>query len=445
VALYRMFNELTEKLDSVIRKLRGTGLITDKNVAETMREIKLVLLEADVNYRIVKQFIADVQEKALGQAVLKSITPGQQVVKIIYDELVKLMGEKAEPIHFTNAIPNVIMLVGLQGSGKTTLAGKLGLYLKKKGRNPLLVAADVYRPAAMDQLQIVARATNLHAFVEASSDAVAICSHAVEYARKNMHDTAIVDTAGRLHIDEAMMQELSDIIKAVAPVETLFVADGMTGQDAVSTAKTFLEKVNFSGIVLTKMDGDARGGAALSIRAVTDKPIKFVSVGEKYDQMETFHPDRMASRILGMGDVLSLVEKAQESIDVEKAEKLEQKLRRQEFTLEDFLDQLQQIKKMGPLQDILAMIPGAQNKAMKNLQVDEKALVKVEAIINSMTQAERRRPNILNGSRRKRIAKGSGTMPQDVNRVLNQFFMMQKMIKSMKHAGGRKFGMPFGF
>jgi signal recognition particle subunit SRP54 len=297
----------------------------------------------------------------------------------------------------------------------------------------------------MEQLNIVARATGLHAFIEQSTDAVAICRNAVEYARKNMHDMAIIDTAGRLHIDDAMMQELSDIKESVTPSESLFVADGMTGQDAVNTAKTFLQRVDFSGIVLTKMDGDARGGAALSIRAVTNKPIKFVSVGEKYDQIETFHPERMASRILGMGDVLSLVEKAQESLDIEKAAKLEQKLRRQEFTLVDFLDQLQQIKKMGPLQDILAMMPGMQNKALKNLQVDEKALVKVEAIINSMTHAERLRPNILNGSRRKRIARGSGTSPQDVNRVLDQFFMMQKMIKSMKHAGGRKFGMPFGF
>ncbi|MBN1998644.1 signal recognition particle protein [candidate division KSB1 bacterium] len=436
-----MFQELGEKLDQVIRKLKGKGKLSEQNIADTMREIRRVLLEADVNYKVAKQFIADVHAKAIGQAVLKSITPGQQVVKIIYDELTRLMGEKDVPINISNALPSVILLVGLQGSGKTTLAGKLGLFLRKRGKNPFLVAADVYRPAAIQQLKVVGKATGIDTFFLESSDPVEICKKAVVHGRTHMKDVAIIDTAGRLHIDEAMMDELGKIKYAIKPSEVLFVADGMTGQDAVNTAKTFLERIDFDGVVLTKMDGDARGGAALSIRAITQKPIKFLSVGEKFDQLEAFFPDRMASRILGMGDVVTLVEKAQEAIDTENAAKLEKKLRRQEFTLEDFFDQLQQIKKMGPLQDILSMIPGMQNKALKGLKVDDGALVKVEAIINSMTREERRKPQIINGSRRKRIALGSGTTPTDVNRLLNQFTMMKKMIKSMKHG---KFSMPFG-
>ncbi len=436
-----MLEELGEKLDHVIRKLKGHGKLSEKNIADTMREIRRVLLEADVNYKVARQFIAGVSEKAVGQSVLKSITPGQQVVKIIYDELTLLMGEKDVPVHISGAMPSVIMLVGLQGSGKTTLAGKLGLYLRKKQKSPLLVAADIYRPAAVQQLKVVGKATGLDTFTLASTSAVEICQKAVEYGRAHMKDVAIIDTAGRLHIDDGMMDELEKIKSAVKPSEILFVADGMTGQDAVNTAKTFLERIDFDGVVLTKMDGDARGGAALSIRSITQKPIKFLSVGEKFDQLETFYPDRMASRILGMGDVVSLVEKAQDNIDTEKAARLEKKLRRQEFTLEDFFDQLQQIKKMGPLQDILTMIPGMRTKALKGLQVDDGALVKVEAIINSMTRHERRRPQIINGSRRKRIAMGSGTTPTDVNRLLNQFTMMKKMIKSMKHG---KMSMPFG-
>jgi len=440
-----MFQELSEKFESVLRKLRGQGKLTEKNIAESMREIRRVLLEADVNYKIAKQFIADVEARSLGQEVLKSITPGQQVVKIIYDELRKLMGESDAPINYSHTIPSVIMLVGLQGSGKTTLAGKLGRYLRKKGRNPLLVAADVYRPAAKEQLRVVGRAVDIPAFIEDGQDVVATCQRALEHARKNLLDTAIIDTAGRLHIDEAMMDELTRVKATIKPAEILFVADGMTGQDAVNTAKAFLDKLDFDGVVLTKMDGDARGGAALSIRAVTNKPIKFISVGEKFDQLEKFHPDRMASRILGMGDVISLVEKAQEAVELEQAAQLEAKLRRQEFTLEDFFGQLQQIKKMGPLQDLLAMMPGNMTKAFKGLQVDEKALVRVEAIINSMTPGERRHPHILNGSRRKRIAMGSGTSVQEVNRLLNQFEMIQKMFKSMKRSGGRSMKMPFGF
>ena len=440
-----MLQDLTEKLDSVLKNLRGKGKLSEKNISDTMREIRRVLLEADVNYKIAKQFIAQVQQKAVGQQVLKSITPGQQVVKIISDELTMLMGEKAVPISLANRLPDVIMLSGLQGSGKTTFAGKLGQYLKKKGRNTLLVAADIYRPAAIEQLHVVAKSVGLKSFSEDSRDAVAICKHAIEFARKNMLDTAIIDTAGRLHLDEELMDELVRIKQNTNPSEILFVADGMTGQDAVNTATSFLDRLDFDGVVLTKMDGDARGGAALSIRAVTGKPIKFLSVGEKLNQLEVFHPDRMASRILGMGDVVSLVEKAQDAIDEEQALKLEKKLSRNEFTLVEFYDQLQQIKKMGPLQDILAMMPGGVGKAMKGVQVDDKALVRVEAIINSMTPDEKRRPKILNGSRKKRISRGSGTSVQDVNRLLNQFQMMQKMIKTMKKGGSRRMRMPLGF
>jgi len=430
-----MFQDLTEKFDHVIRKLKGHGKLSEKNISETMREIRRVLLEADVNYKVAKEFIANVEQRALGQEVIKSITPGQLVVKIIHNELTKLMGDKDCQINFSNKIPGTIMLVGLQGSGKTTLAGKLGLYLRKKGRNPLLVAADVYRPAAVEQLKVVGRAINLATYSEKSKDPVTICKNAIQFARKNMKDTVILDTAGRLHIDDELMSELENINKAVDPDEILFVADGMTGQDAVNTAQTFSDRLAFDGVVLTKMDGDARGGAALSIRAVTNKPIKFLSIGEKFDQLEIFYPERMASRILGMGDVVSLVEKAQETFDEEQAVKLEKKLFRQEFTFEDFLDQLQQIKKMGPLQDLLAMIPGMQGKALKGIQIDDRALIKVEAIINSMTRRERYSPQIMNGSRRKRIALGSGTSVQDVNRVLNQFETMRKMMKMMKKGG----------
>ncbi|HPG38013.1 MAG TPA: signal recognition particle protein [bacterium] len=437
-----MFQELTEKFDAVIRTLKGYGKLSDKNIADSMREIRRVLLEADVNYLVAKNFIADVQQRAIGQEVLKSITPGQLVVKIIHDELKKLMGDKDSRLNFSNRIPGAIMLTGLQGSGKTTFAGKLALHLRKKGRNPLLVAADIYRPAAIEQLKVVGKSINIATYSEESQDPVTICKNAVQYARQNMKDTIILDTAGRLHIDDELMHELENIKAVVNPDEILFVADGMTGQDAVNTAKAFVERLDFTGIVLTKMDGDARGGAALSIRAVTHKPIKFLSVGEKLDQLEIFYPDRMASRILGMGDVVSFVEKAQESFDAEKAARLEQKIFHQDFTLADFLEQLQQIKKMGPLQDLLAMIPGMQNRAMKGIQVDDNALIRVEAIINSMTLKERRLPNVMNASRRKRVAQGSGTSVQDVNKVLNQFEMMRKMMKMMKKGGKMKLGIP---
>jgi len=409
-----------------------------------MREVRRVLLEADVNYKVARQFIADVEQRAVGQEVLRSVTPGQMVVKIIYDEMTRLLGEKEAPLVFGKTLPGVILLAGLQGSGKTTFAGKLARHLRKKGRTPLLAAADIYRPAAVEQLRVLGRSLDIQVFSEESRDAAAIALHAMDHARKNLLDTVIIDTAGRLHIDEEMMAEVARIKQATSPAEILFVADSMTGQDAVTTAKAFLERLDFTGVVLTKMDGDARGGAALSIRAVTGKPIKFISSGEKLDQLEPFHPDRLASRILGMGDVLSLVEKAQESVDLEKAVKLEKKLRRAEFNLEDFLDQLQQLKRMGPLQDILTMIPGAQAKAFKGMQVDDKALVRVEAIIRSMTVKERNNPNILDGSRRKRIARGSGTSVQEVNRVLNQYQMIVKMMKAMKH-GGRGMRLPMGF
>lgn len=438
-----MFQDLTERFEGVFKKLRGHGKLSEKNVADTMREIRRVLLEADVNYKVAKDFIARVQEKALGQEVLKSITPAQQVIKILHDELAFLMGESEATIKPANIPPTVVMLVGLQGAGKTTLAGKLARYLKKQGHNPVLVAADLQRPAAVEQLKVVGEQVGATVFSERDSTPVRVCERAIAFARAESKDTVILDTAGRLHIDAPLMQELSEIKEKVKPQEIFFVADGMTGQDAVNTAQEFVQQLDFTGIVLTKLDGDARGGAALSIRAVTGKPIKFISVGEKLDAFEVFHPDRMASRILGMGDVVTLVERAQQAVDVEKARKLEKKLRRQEFTLEDFYDQLQQIKNMGPLQDLMKMIPGLGGKAMKGLAVDERALVYVEAIINSMTPDERRRPQIINGSRRKRIARGSGTSVQEVNKLLNQFQMMQKMVKKMSRTGMK--GMPFRF
>lgn len=431
-----MFQDLTDRFEGVFKKLRGHGKLTDKNVADTMREVRRVLLEADVNFKVAKEFVARVQEKALGQEVLKSITPGQLVIKIIHDELVVLLGSADVGLKQSGMPPTVIMLAGLQGCGKTTLAGKLAKYLKAQGKIPLLVAADLQRPAAVKQLQIVGEQIGVEVLADLESSPPALCQSSISHARKAYKDVVILDTAGRLHIDEALMQELAEIKEVTNPHEILFVADGMTGQDAVNTAAEFQQRLDFSGIVLTKLDGDARGGAALSIRAVTGKPVKFISVGEKLDAFEKFHPDRMASRILGMGDVVSLVERAQEAIDIEKAQKLEKKLRRQEFTLEDFYDQLQQIKNMGPLEELIKMIPGMGGKNLAGMKVDDGALVQVEAIINSMTLQERRRPNLINGSRRKRIAKGSGTTVQDVNKLLKQFQQMQKMVKRMS-----KFGM----
>lgn len=435
-----MFQDLTDKLDTIFKKLRGHGRLSEKNIEISLREVRRALLEADVNYKVVKEFIKSVKGQAVGQKVMKSITPGQQIIKIIHDELITVLGKSGVALSFSNMPPTVIMLVGLQGSGKTTLAGKLGVVLKNQDRNPVLVAADVQRPAAIDQLKIVGETIGVPVIAETSKDPVKICKNAIDTARKQGYDVTIFDTAGRLHVDEELMQELIEIKNKTKPQEILFVADGMTGQDAVNTAKSFLEHLDFSGVVLTKMDGDARGGAAISIRAVTGKPIKYLSVGEKFDALEKFHPDRMASRILGMGDVVTLVEKAQMAMEEQEAQTLEKKLRRQEFTLNDFLDQLQQIKKMGPLDQLISMIPGVNAKALKGMQVDNSSLVKIEAMINSMTKEERSRPQIINGSRRRRIAKGSGTTVQDLNRLLKQFQMMQKMFKNM---GKSKFkGLP---
>jgi signal recognition particle subunit SRP54 len=425
-----MFEDLTIKLEGIFKKLRGKGRLSESNIKDALKEVRRALLEADVNYKVVKDFISQVEAKAIGQEVLRSITPGQQVIKIVYGELTNLLGKERVEVKISPQPPTIFMLVGLQGSGKTTACGKLARYYRKKGRFPLLVAADVYRPAAVDQLKILGKSLDLPVF-SSNKNPVKICEDSIDQAKKDGRDLVIIDTAGRLHIDEPLMQELLEIKKAVSPQEIILVADAMTGQDAVNIAKTFEEKIGLDGVFLTKMDGDARGGAALSIRAVTGKPIKFVGTGEKLDALEMFFPDRMASRILGMGDVVSLVEKAEEAIGLEEAEKLEKKLRKEAFTLEDFYDQLQQIKRMGPLDSILSMIPGLGGKVMKGLSIDEKAMVRVEAMINSMTKEERLKPHIIDGSRRKRIALGSGNSVQDVNKLLKQFFTMQKMIKNL--------------
>jgi len=450
-----MFDNLTEKFDSVFKKLRGRGRLTEENIKEALREVRLVLLEADVNFRVVKDFVAAVRERAVGQDVLKSLTPAQQVIKIVRDELGRLMGTEGENQLDLAARPPVpVMLCGLQGAGKTTTCGKLALKLRKEKRNPLLVPADVYRPAAIEQLKTVGRQLGVSVFdSQPGQDPVRICEEARNYAELNGYDTLILDTAGRLHIDEGLMQELVRIKASLQPREVLFVADAMTGQDAVNVAQSFDAQLDISGVILTKLDGDARGGAALSIRAVTGKPIKLVGLGEKLDALETFHPDRMAQRILGMGDVLSLIEKAESAIDQDQAAEMEKRLRKEGFTLETFRDQLQSIKKMGSLDSLLKMIPGAGKalKQAKGLQVPDKELKKIEAIINSMTPAERRNHRILNGSRRLRIANGSGTSVQDVNQLLKRFTEAQKMMKKMQQLGpkglkglmGRGGGMPF--
>jgi signal recognition particle subunit SRP54 len=425
-----VFEDLSRKLELVFRKLRGQGKITEANIADSLREVRRVLLDADVNYKVVKTFVAGVQSRALGQEILQSITPGQLIVKIIHDEMVKMIGTTSAGIAFSPSPPTVVMVAGLQGSGKTTFCAKLALHLKGKGRSPILAAADVHRPAAIDQLELLGREAGVPVIAERGLSALQIAERSVQQARQGARDVVILDTAGRLHIDEEMMREIEAIKASVKPHEILFVVDSMTGQDAVNTAKVFHDRLDFDGVVLTKLDGDSRGGAALSIRAVVDRPIKFASVGEKLDALEVFHPDRMASRILGMGDIVTLVEKAQENFDEEKAQKLEEKLRKSQFTFEDFLDQLHEIKKMGSLQQVLSMIPGM-NRLPAGASVDEKGLVYVEAIIRSMTREERSRPHIINGERRKRIARGSGTSLQQVNRVLKQFSEMQKMMKTI--------------
>ncbi len=438
-----MLEDLTQKLETVFQKLRGYGTLTEKNVADSMKEIRRALLEADVNYKVVKDFVSSVQDKAIGQDVLRSVTPGQMIVKIVHSELIDLLGETSTQIKIAGIPPTIVMLAGLQGCGKTTFAGKLAQFFRKKGRHPMLVAADVYRPAAIEQLKVVGKSLDIPVYSEDSGEPVKICSQAIAEARQQTCDLLILDTAGRLHIDDEMMRELEEIKEKVKPHEILFVADGMTGQDAVNSAKEFCTRLEFDGIVLTKLDGDTRGGAALSIRAVTQKPIKFIGVGEKYDAIEQFFPDRMASRILGMGDVVTLVEKAQETIDQEKAARLEKKILKQDFNLEDFFDQLQQIKKMGPLDQLLGMIPGVGSQ-LSGVNVDDRSFVSIEAIINSMTFQERRNPKILNGSRRRRIAMGSGTSVQEINRLLNQFGQMKKMLKNMRRMPRKGMGnVPF--
>jgi len=429
-----MLEDLSLKLDAALKKITGQGKLTEKNISETLREIRIILLDADVNFKVAKEFIDKVTQKALGQEVLASITPGQLITKIIYDELTDLLGGSNTELSINPSGITKIVIVGLQGSGKTTFSSKLAKRLKGYGRKPLLVAADIYRPAAIDQLKTLGESIGVPVFSMGAVDPREIAKSSLEYAKTNGYNTVIIDTAGRLHVDEQLMNEVADIKQITEANETLFVVDSMTGQDAVNSAKAFNEKVDFDGIVLTKLDGDSRGGCALSIRAVVGKPIKFVSDGEKLDMIDVFYPDRLASRILGKGDVISLVEKAQLNFDEKEAEKLEEKLRKNKFDFEDFLTQIRMIKKMGSLSSLLGMIPGM-NKAIKNSDVDESALVKVEAIIHSMTKDERNNPKILNGSRRKRISKGSGTSIQDVNRLIKQFAEMQKMMSKLNQKG----------
>jgi len=429
-----MFEELSLKLDSTLKKVSGQGKISEKNISDTLREIRRVLLDADVNYKVAKEFIENVSSKALGKDVIASISPGQLITKILYDELVALLGGNQTEIKINGSGITILLVVGLQGSGKTTFCGKLAKRLKENGRKVLLVAADIYRPAAIEQLKLLGDQVNIPVFSLEEKDARKVASDSIEFAREKNLNTVVIDTAGRLHVDEEMMTEVSDIKSIVKPTEILFVVDSMTGQDAVNSAKSFNETVDYDGIVLTKLDGDARGGSALSIRTVVGKPIKFISNGEKLKDLEPFYPDRLASRILGKGDIVSLVEKAQESFDVREAEKLEEKLRKNKFDFNDFLKQIKVIKKMGSLTSLLGMIPGL-NSQIKNAQVDDNALVKVEAIINSMTIEEREKPKILNGSRRKRIARGSGTSIQDVNRLIKQFGEMQKMMGKLSRKG----------
>jgi signal recognition particle subunit SRP54 len=440
-----MLEQLSQNLESVFKKIRGHGKLSESNISDAMREVRRALLEADVNYKVVRTFVNSVKEKALGAEVLRSITPGQQIVKIIHDELVQLLGEKTVALELSGN-PAIILLVGLQGSGKTTTAAKLARNLRKMGRQPLLVACDVYRPAAITQLQVLGKQLDIPVYAdENSKDVVKIAEMAIRESVRYAANVVIVDTAGRLHIDTDMMDEIQRLQKALKPAETLFVADAMTGQDAVNAAGTFAEAVNLTGIILTKLDGDARGGAALSVREVTGKPIKYVGVGEHLDKLEAFHPDRMAGRILGMGDIVSLVEKAQEDINVEEAAKLEEKMLKNTFDLEDFKQQLKQLKSMGPLGDLMSMIPGV--KRIKDVDIDEKRLTRIEAIINSMTLVERRRPQILNGSRRRRIANGSGTKVQDVNQLIKQFQSMRKMMKKFGKMNKRQLmkNLPMGF
>ena len=430
------FEGLSSKLQDITKKIKGEARITESNMKEMLREVKLALLEADVNYKVVKEFIKSIEEKALGQDVLRALKPGEQVVKIVRDELTSLLGGTDSKLNISPNPPTIIMLVGLQGAGKTTLAGKLANYLRKQGKKPIMVACDIYRPAAIKQLQVIGSQLNIPVYSEETTDAVGIARRSIDVAISKLNDVVIIDTAGRLQIDETLMQELQNIKKSVRPNEILLVVDAMTGQEAVNVAESFNEKVGIDGVVLTKLDGDTRGGAALSVKKVTGKPIKFAGVGEKLNELEEFHPDRMASRILGMGDILSIVEKAEEAINLEEAEKLEKQLRKDKFDLDDYLAQLKQVKKMGSISSILKMLPGADK--LKDIKVDDKEFTRIEAIITSMTSEERRHPNILNGSRRKRIAKGSGTEVHHINKFMESFEMTQKMMKQMKTKGGMR-------
>lgn len=437
-----MFDNLSEKLNSAFKKLKGHGKLSEKNIEEGLREVRMALLEADTHYRVVKQLIADIKTRAVGREVLSSLTPAQQVIKIVNEEMTALMGSKNEELNLSGPEPRTVMLVGLQGSGKTTTAGKLAVHLRKEGRKPYLVPLDVYRPAAIDQLQKLGGQLSVPVFPSTTDmDPVEIAEKARRKAPSEGCDTLILDTAGRLHVDQELMDELAAVQKAVNPSDVLLVADAMTGQDAVTMAESFDKALDLGGVVLSKMDGDARGGAALSIKAVTGKPVKFIGVGEKTNALEPFHPDRMASRILGMGDMLSFIEKAQSTVDEKKAAELEKKIRKNEFTLEDFRDQMSQVRKMGSVNDLIKMIPGmGKNKQLSKLDVDDRELARIEAIINSMTPAERRNHSILNGSRRKRIARGSGTSVQDVNKLLKNYTQVLKMMKKINKGGMR--GLP---
>lgn len=443
-----IFSNLSEKLQDTLGKLTGKGKLSEKDIDNAAREIKLSLLEADVNYKVVKNFIKKVKERSMGQDVMESLTPGQTVIKIVNEELTNLMGKENSKLELKGSTPHVVLMVGLQGSGKTTHSGKLVRKLKKEGRNPLLVALDVYRPAAIEQLKVVGGQAEVEVFEKGKQNPVKTANEAKEYARRNNNDVVIMDTAGRLQIDEDLMDELKNIKKAVKPDEILLVVDAMVGQESVNVAKTFDDYLDITGVILTKLDGDARGGAALSIRQVVGKPIKFIGTGEKLDNLEAFHPDRMASRILGMGDVLSLIEKAEKQVSLKDAKELEEKMRNQTYTLDDFIEQINQIRNMGPLEDLLSMIPGVNNKMLKNVNVDEKGFVRIEALISSMTKEEREKPEIIGKSRKERIAKGSGVDMNELNKLLKQFKELKKMMKqftNMKKGrkGKRKFNMPF--
>ncbi|MBC8312658.1 MAG: signal recognition particle protein, partial [Candidatus Cloacimonetes bacterium] len=437
-----MFDSITEKLAAIFSKLKSRGKLSEKDIKSSLREIRLALLEADVNYLIVKNFISEIEKRALGETVQKSLAPGQQIVKIVNEQLIALMKSDAPEMAFPKNKTTKIIIVGLQGSGKTTACAKLALHYKKQNFNPLLVAADIYRPAAIKQLETLGKSIEVPIYSENSKNISKIAKNSLKFADKNQHNLIIFDTAGRLHIDDKMMSELENLAKTIKPEEVLYIADSMTGQDAVNSAKEFNSRLNLTGLILTKLDGDARGGAAISIRAITQKPIRFVSVGEKLNDLEPFHPDRMASRILGMGDMLTLIEKAESVFEKDEAEKLEKKLRKNLFTLEDFLTQLRQMQKMGSLDEILKMMPGANSKMMKNINVDEKDIKHIEAIVLSMTKMEREHPEIINGSRRQRIANGSGTSLQKVNQLLKQFEQMKKMMKNF-NKGKLKFGNQF--